>query len=617
MNLYKKISLALVGVVGVFALGSYFALSKTLIPAFDELEQRAAAQDMARARNGLKSYGRVLSVTSTDWGQWDETHAFMQGRNHDFEEENLEPDSLIALDLNVLVMYDLAGNPFWSMFVDTETGNAQPVTESIIAWSTATKLIRFDSPTAETRGLINSGPGPMIVSARPITHSDKSGPVVGTLVVGRLLDEPRMADLRETAKVSLDLSMPTSTDLTASKTDRQEFFGHTDQVILDEVRVTRQFLHDIHGAPIAILSVASPRSITGLRQDTVTSLIVLFAGLGTLIVIGLWIILTTLVVRPISKLRHEMVKIEEGGDLSDRVNMRRSDEIGDLSHAFDNMLQELDDARRRHIDQSFKAGMAEVAAGVLHNVRNSLMPVLNNVVMARDLAARSSGDNMRKAVDELLSGDASESRRGKLLQYLHMSRDQIDKERENIVNDLGDATNQLNHVVAILRDQEQYTHAEPVLEKVNLAELLKEASCVIPANDDIDVAVEMADTVTSCNVRAHRIGLLQVLNNVLLNAYESIARTQAGRGLISVMAKVDDDAVDPRVHITIQDSGTGIESEALEHVFDRGYTTKSVGAGGLGLHWSANALASMSGQISVFSKGAGQGAEFHLSLKAA
>jgi signal transduction histidine kinase len=245
------------------------------------------------------------------------------------------------------------------------------------------------------------------------------------------------------------------------------------------------------------------------------------------------------------------------------------------------------------------------------------MPVLNNVVMAGDVAARSSGDNMRKAVDELSSGDVAETRRDKLLQYLQMSSERIDEERAGIVSDLGDATNQLNHVVEILRDQEQYTHADPVLEKINLAELVREASSVIPANDDIDIAVEVDDTVAGCNVRAHRIGLLQVLNNLLLNAYESIARTKAARGLISVMATVDNDGDDPRVDITIQDSGAGIEPEALEHVFDRGFSTKNAAAGGLGLHWSANAVASMSGQISVSSEGVGKGAEFRLNLKAA
>lgn len=616
MKLHQRISFALISVVAVFAFGSYFALSRTLIPAFDELEKDAATQDITRARNGLKSHARVLSFTSTDWGQWDETYAYVQGQNADFVDENLEPASLIALDLNVMVFYDLSGKPYWSMFVDTETGEDRPVTDSMIDNATATRLSQFESSTAETAGLIRSGAGPMLISARPITHSDTSGPVVGTLVIGRLLDEPRMAELREAAKVFLDIAMPSPTDLSGPKLRTQEVFGQIEQSVEDDVRVTRQVLHDIDGNPVVVLSATSPRLITGLRRDTITSLIVLFAGLGIFILIGLSHILNRLVIRPISELRQGMIRIEEGGELSDRVDMNRSDEIGDLSHAFDKMLQELDDARKRHIDQSFKAGMAEVAAGVLHNVRNSLMPVLNNVVMARDTAAGASNDNTRRAVDELLSGNAPEDRRERLLRYLYLARDRTDEQHASIIGDLEHATGQLNHVVAILRDQEQYTHAAPVLEMVNLAELVREASSVIPADDNLEVELEVADTVSSCRIRAHRVGLLQVLNNVFLNAYEAIARTNAASGSISIDANIADNGADQQVHIAISDSGVGIKPSTLEHIFDRGYTTKGEGSGGLGLHWSANAIASMGGRITAFSEGLGKGSELRISLSA-
>lgn len=616
MNLRKNISLTLVGVVAVFAVGSYFALSKTLIPAFDSLESAAAERDMNRVQSGLNSYGQLLSYASVDWSQWDETYTFVQGQNPDFAAENLELDSLVALGLNLMAIYDLSGMTHWGMFAETDSEVPEPVTESLLDSAALTKLLRFDSPTDVILGLVNSDSGPLMVTSRPITHSDRSGPVVGTIIMGRLLDAKHLAELREISKVAVDITRPSTTDSTTPKSGNHEFLGVAEQIISHNSRVTRRILYDIHDEPIAVLAVESPRHITGLRRDTVTTLLVLFAGLGTFIVIGLSHALSRLVVRPISNLRQKMIEIEEVGDLSERVNMQRSDEIGDLSNAFDSMLQELDDARKQHINQSFKAGMAEVAAGTLHNVRNALMPILNQVVMARDTALDSKESNTRRAVDELLSGDVATDRREKLLQFLHLARAQADEECCSVVGNLGLATEQLDHVVAILKDQEKYTHADPVLERINVAELIQEASSVIPVSDVLCVDLQIDNLASGYDVRAHRIGLLQVFNNVLLNAYESIARTKTARGLIDVMATIDEEAENPLVHITIRDSGSGIDPETLKHVFDRGYTSKDQGSGGLGLHWSANAIASMGGQISAFSAGEGQGAEIHIKLQA-
>lgn len=261
--MHKNISLTLVGVVAVFALGSYFALSKTLIPAFDSLEIASAERDMNRALGGLSSYSRQLSYAAIDWGEWDETHAYVEGQNPDFEAENLELDSLAALNLNLMAIYDLSGAPRWSMFAETGSETTEPVTETVIDNATLPKLQQFEPTTDEIHGLVMSGRGPMMITARRITHSDKSGPVVGTLVLGRLLDDSRVTELREISNVAIEISRPTATDRTKGKEGRHEFLGMSEQAVSGGNRVTRRVLYDVHDEAIAVLTVESPRYITG------------------------------------------------------------------------------------------------------------------------------------------------------------------------------------------------------------------------------------------------------------------------------------------------------------------------------------------------------------------
>jgi hypothetical protein len=52
--------------------------------------------------------------------------------------------------------------------------------------------------------------------------------------------------------------------------------------------------------------------------------------------------------------------------------MSRNDEIGLLAFQFDTLTTEVHNARQALLDQSFKAGKADTAAEVMHNIRGHL-----------------------------------------------------------------------------------------------------------------------------------------------------------------------------------------------------------------------------------------------------
>ena len=68
-----------------------------------------------------------------------------------------------------------------------------------------------------------------------------------------------------------------------------------------------------------------------------------------------------------------------------------------------------------------------------------------------------------------------------------------------------------------------------------------------------------------------------------------------------------------RVFLTISDTGTGIDPEHLNLIFNHGFTTKEDGHG-FGLHASANAMTEMGGTMWAESDGLGKGATFFLSF---
>ena len=616
MALYKKISLIFAAMLAGITLGGYLVLSGTLIPAFDDLEARAASQDLARARNGLVGISEVLASTTIDWGQWDEAHLYMQGKNPGFAAANLEAASLTALDINLMVFFDSARNLRWGMYVDIESGDTLPVNEALIDADLMQSLQEHDSNTSAIEGLVVSQLGPMLISSRPIVRSDTSGSIEGTIVVGRLLDERRIARLSRAAEVDVNLVPADFLVGNATPAGSDPMFGPVETSIVEERRTAQQALYDLFANPVAVLGVSAPRDVYALGQRTARSVLLMFAGLGAATIIALAFLLRHMVLQPVATLRNAMTSIESSKEMSSRVHLERDDEIGDVAKSFNTMLDALENLKRQHVDQSFKAGMAEVAAGVLHNVRNSLMPVLNNVAAARDLLGHRSNGNVERAICELESDDVAPDRRSKLLQFLQSNAADAAADVNVIDESLAQAMVQLDQVASILNEQEKYTNAKPVLEKLNLTELLTEAVNIVPVVGDTRIDIAIDDSASDLKVRGHRTGLLQVIGNVLVNAYEAIRRHGTSTGRISISAAGNKKGADHQVQLTIKDNGVGVDSASLEHLFDRGFSTKE-GSGGLGLHWSANALASMNGKIVAHSDGRGRGTEFQITLEAA
>ncbi len=140
---------------------------------------------------------------------------------------------------------------------------------------------------------------------------------------------------------------------------------------------------------------------------------------------------------------------------------------------------------------------------------------------------------------------------------------------------------------------------------------------VLPEISGSEIKLDLVNGVANHAVRAHRVGLLQVLGNLILNAYESIQRSQSTSGCIELSAATESLDDKPMVRLTVSDTGCGFDESFRQKMFQRGFSSKQGHLSGLGLHWCANALAAMGGRIQAESQGPGRGAQFHVLLPAA
>jgi len=618
-SLQRKISLRLSVAMAFFIVGVFFILRAVIAPTFEELELEAAHTDLIRADQAIQTDIDNLVAISLDWAPWDDMYEYVSGRNPGFRRSNLDRSTLDNLNLDMVAIYEIDGRLNWGQLrVD---GVERPLSELDLLedGSVAAGLLRLHANTdSETVGVANTALGPMLISSQPILRNDDSGPVAGAIVMAQFLDEPRMQRLRERTEVDMTLMLVDDYVVEGELEITDVPLGELPVRISEEAVTNCIVLADILGNPYLLVSSKTPRDITSLGQQTVSAALLFLAAAGVLLVVILWWFMKDTVIGPVETLTDHMNKIRKSGDLSDNLNLDSDDEIGMLAEQYDKLNSEVHETRAALLQQSFKAGKADTAAEVLHNIRNAMTPMINGIERVSKAFKVGDGLHVHEAVEQLSNPECDTEKAGKYVQYLGASFERLETVHSEAREDLNIVASQARQVEAILADQEKFTNVSPVAENLVVDEVVEEARLVIPKDSLTEIDVDVAEELNHYRVRAHRVGLLQVLSNLILNSYESIQRTGTSTGKISLSASETVIDETEMVQLTVRDNGTGFEEDVRNKVFQRGFTSKGKGdTTGLGLHWCANAVASMGGRIFADSEGEGQGAEFHILLPAA
>ena len=103
----------------------------------------------------------------------------------------------------------------------------------------------------------------------------------------------------------------------------------------------------------------------------------------------------------------------------------------------------------------------------------------------------------------------------------------------------------------------------------------------------------------------------QMLNQVFLNLVVNAAQAIEGEGKITVRSRVEGGTV----HVSVADTGKGMDPEQKAKVFEAGFTTKPVGEGtGLGLSIAKEIIEEKHGGFIDFESKPGVGTIFHIRI---
>lgn len=237
------------------------------------------------------------------------------------------------------------------------------------------------------------------------------------------------------------------------------------------------------------------------------------------------------------------------------------DEITDLIHAFNKMASELDIKQEQLIQSRKLASIGTFSSGIAHELNNPL----NNISLSADT-------------------------------LLEDSADLTEEESQEIITDIISETERASEVVKNLLDFSR--DKKPSTQVLNIKDVLASTQKLI-ANELRLNSIWLEDYVPE--ILPPVLGDKQKLQQVFLNLFMNAIHVMPEGGLIFLETIEEDPA--GYIRININDTGSGIEPENIEHIFDPFYTTKEVGKGtGLGLSIVYGIIKKHGGYIEVKSK---------------
>ena len=333
-----------------------------------------------------------------------------------------------------------------------------------------------------------------------------------------------------------------------------------------------------------------------------------------LIMLGTYLLFRQLVYQPIDRLLGAMSRAKTG-NLDAQVPAHASDELGLLTQEFNSMIGQVREmTKQREAQQTVLRDRVRDATIELERQNQQLqetnlelwrttrrMNELGRLAAAGQTAAQLAHEVGTPL--NLISG------------HVQLLKSDLDRDPRDAESRIKTISAQIERIERIVRKMLDKTRFETDLSPLDLNALLRRlCDAMSPAFDKRDIQVEetLADNLPLIAGSSDR--LQQLFLNLINNSLD--AMPDGGKLHIATEVELGKTGKPCRVAVDFKDTGSGMTSEVMTHIFDPLYTTKERGHGtGLGLVIVSQIVSEHGASIEVESE-LGKGTRFRLAFLA-
>lgn len=431
--------------------------------------------------------------------------------------------------------------------------------------------------------------GVLQVVTVPVQLGFESPERLGALSVGFLLDDRRAAQLKRITGVDLAFAVDghilasTLAHATADRwparldgrgsgrvsIDGTEFAWRSQAIAVPDASGVAA---DATGPVVIVLEPTAPSAAT-LQAVRVALGGIALVTAALAVAVGYAVART--VTRPLATITGAMREMAATGDLTRRITLHdpgpwHDEDTRLLATTFNALTESIGTFQRDARERERLSALGRLSTVIAHEIRNPLMI-------------------MRGALRQLTRPNATPT------------------DIRDAASDIEGEVQRLNRVVDDVLDFARPVQLDLAPTDIN-AVCMEAAAAVQAARPDAAIRLTPApgDPVIACDADRLR----TVLVNVLTNAYQAVEVARDGAPLVAMaVERIGEDA---RIRIRVRDTGPGIASEDLPHVFDPYFTTRRTGTG-LGLPIARAIVIGLGGTIGMESA-SGQGTTVTIEL---
>ncbi len=294
-----------------------------------------------------------LKNTVIDWSHWDDTYTFVNDKNDNFIQANLQDNSLKNLKISMIIFLDSKGN----IINTTNYGLDNETIENI---NKNGAFIKNNPENTNKSGILVVKDKMFLVDASSILKSDEKSPTNGTLIMLRQIDEELIHSFQAVSDYTFSLAAYNGT---SNKVNSEDYSISSSK---KKVKITK-LISDINGNKNVFLSLE--RKNTNYKEMIIYfhKFIIFFLIFMIILLYFNYIILNKYIFKRFISLYKFITKVAKTKDISLRLEMSGKDELFILTNATNEMLAVMDSAFEdiKKINERFRVIMEATNDGYI------------------------------------------------------------------------------------------------------------------------------------------------------------------------------------------------------------------------------------------------------------
>lgn len=351
MSLRHKI-FVVIGLSGIFlTVALYFILSDIFLKSFKKLEYNYVESEILGVLDSFSGILDELKSKSADWSMWDDSYEFVQNKNPHFIEKNLTHDTFLNLKLNYIIFINQKGEFVYRHAHDLKVGKELKFPESLEkALSPGSPLLKHSETDSVHAGILSLPEGILLLVSRPVVTSMKQGPIQGSIIFARYLQDEQLRQLNRMTQHVLAVRRYNDSQLPPDYQRAKENISTGQSVYVEtlseNVIAGYCLVNDIYGFPAIIVRMDQPRSIYQQSLLTMRYMILSVMLMGVSSIIVILFLLERLILTRLGVMGKEVFEIAANNNLSGRLSEAGKDELGVFAQTLNHTLARLEKVQK-------------------------------------------------------------------------------------------------------------------------------------------------------------------------------------------------------------------------------------------------------------------------------